>query len=151
MYLETGKYMDLINRYLKYFKKENILILTLDDIISDGQGQADKIFDFLDVDRMEVDFSKRANVSTTLKYPALKTTLNKLYRFKGTRLILNKLMSLKFKEWLKNVLMGKNYKTHKYPEIDKEAAVKLQEFYKDDLVKLEEFLGRDLSAWREKY
>jgi hypothetical protein len=151
VYLDTGLYSKIINRFKEYYKKENMLLLFFDDFINNGQDEANKIFDFLGVNRINIDFSQKYNESTKLKYPFIKKIANSFYKSSYVRRLINDKLSIKLRGKLKKSVFGFNYIPHKYPDIRLETSTVLQRFYIKDIKELENIANRDLSSWKRKY
>lgn len=58
-YLTRGHYAPQIKRYLHYFGHENVLVMTIDDLIDSMDGISARICDFLGVDAIPLLFTKR--------------------------------------------------------------------------------------------
>jgi hypothetical protein len=101
-YIRNGLYSQLLEPYYSYFEKENLLILNYDDFIQKPKEFLSRIFEFLNIEEVEIDFSKKYNTASEhVKKDELKiresdlNTLKKL--FKKELINLEKLTGIKFK------------------------------------------------------
>ena len=137
-YFRRGLYITHIKRFLKYFKREQLLILVFEDLIENPLNFYKKCFRFLGVEdsfecpEMWQKFNPRLISNTPFyqfflrnpKYSAyLPVPLRRLIRFIGRKI------------------------PYQYPPMDKETRKKLIEFYKTSNKELSEFINRNLEHW----
>lgn len=149
-YLNRGFYDAQINMLLKFFKKENMLFFLFEsDFIDNRRGMIEKICDFLDVDKLELDLDVKANASAVLrseKADYLLNTANPVNQF-AKSLLPSKGLRTK----MKARLGAMNLRSL----LNKEDRETQQEFlinnvYKESILKLEHIIERDLSCWYKK-
>ncbi|MEH6660519.1 MAG: sulfotransferase domain-containing protein [Parasphingorhabdus sp.] len=151
MYIEPGRYADILETWAGVFGIENVLVLLTDDISADFQSQADRLFDFLGIDSMPVEPEMRSNVATTLRYPVMRRVLNRLYAIGPLRRALNTPRMDRQRDWLRRRLLSRNYVENMVSESpDHETVVRLSDYYEAQIARLEKMLARDLSMWRRK-
>ncbi len=136
-YLARGIYIRDIKRYLEYFERDQMLILLMDELISDPQNYFNKCFRFLDLAPIEV-----SNKNIRSNPPRIRN--NNFYKFflenpKYCKYIKIPLRSIIFR-W------GK-LETWKYPPMDIETRKKLGEVFFNSNKELEGLLQEDLSHW----
>ena len=106
----------------------------------------DKIFDFLNVNRVEIDFQTQHMVggwqwendkikSLMMKKNLIRSFFKLLIPFKGFRKSIRKRIQMTF--------------TSQVQEISKDDREMLREFYKEDVKHLSVLLERDLNCWTE--
>lgn len=81
-YLERGKYMEQIERFLAFFQREQLYITTLDDLSSQPNTVLNEIFDFLNIDREKITIEEKYN---SFKYnstidPSLRKELQEYFQ-----------------------------------------------------------------------
>ena len=140
-YKELGLYYNQVKSYLENF---NVHIIIYEDYKLDFQNEMNKLFDFLEINRMEINFEQQHMVggwqwenqnvkSLMTRKNLLKSFLKIIIPFKTVRKIIRK----KFKiGTLSDVL-----------PISIEDEKMLKHFYKDDVRQLSELLDRDLNYW----
>lgn len=135
-YIDTARYAMQIEPYISYFGKPNVLMLFFDDFISKPQRLLDTTFDFLDIDRIEIN-TKTLNTNKSFnrriihhKYDNPKTTFEKLR--KATFIIKN--------------YFNRNFINQK-PTLSSETKTYILNSIKDDIKKIEKLTNRDLSHW----
>ena len=138
-YIELGFYYIQVSRYLNCFKKENIHLVFLDDLISDLNGTLHNIFLFLGVDAFFPDDAKVHNEFSSFKNPFL------AYLYKNYNL--RKFFSFISPYFLKNFI-NKQLKSSYKPHIMPEDAEFLKQLYLDDICNLESLISVDLSRWK---
>lgn len=81
-YIERGKYIDQIQNWHRFFKKEQLLILSSEAFWSDPEGAFKEIFDFLGVEAVEIKAAKKHNTGNykSKMDPDLRKKLHELYR-----------------------------------------------------------------------
>ena len=136
IYKDTSDYYKQIELYLKYFKKEQLLLLLFEDFSSNPVKVLNEISKFLDVSPFEFDLSKshvnRSNSGEIghIKYDKTPTLQSKI----------KKVLHYLSRQW-------KPAKTK--IELSSELKKEIQKDLENDLVKLESLLNRDLSQWRQ--
>jgi len=142
--LDRGMYSKHLSKYLKYFPKEQILILLYDDLKYDPKRFAKKIYNFLNVDDGYYPENSDKKILAASK-PRIKL-LAKLTK-KGaqlTRRIGYPNIVTKFKTSLLPNLLYKQYSKNNYPVLDPHTREKLKEYFYDDIKKTSDIIGRDL-------
>ena len=143
-YKELGLYYKQVKSYLKELKSVHIIIY--DDYQKDFQLEMNKIFDFLEIEKMEVNAEKKHMIGgwqwedekmkrLMIKKNSLKTFLKIIIPFKSLR--------KKIRQQIQNK------KTVKVEKISLEDKKMLQDFYREDIKKLSELLNRNLNFWVE--
>ena len=142
-------YYDHLSNYLKYFPKDNILIMLFDDLEKNSAQFIEKIYGFLSIDttfkpsvlHARINIAKEPR-SRILNKIAIKTSLllrkwdmlGPYYKIRNSRLLQKILFSRAY---------GKNY-----PRMSEATRKRLQEEYKSQINRLSDLLERDLSHWK---
>jgi len=144
-YQELGLYYNQVQSYLNEFK-DNLHIIIYDDYKSDFKSEMNKVFDFLEVENIEIDSDKRHMVGgwqweneklkkLMMKKNPIKTAVRMLIPFKGLR------------KSIKKRIQENN--TVEVQQMTEEERIMMNEFYKTDVKKLSELLNRNLNFWVE--
>ncbi|MDB4372195.1 sulfotransferase domain-containing protein, partial [Mariniblastus sp.] len=152
MYLYPGLYNSILNNYLKFFDRQNILCLFSDDISSNLQREANRVFEFLGVEEMTVPNDLRLNQSTTTSNSKMVKIANIFYQNRLIRTIWNDLLPYGTRKRLKRVLISRHYTTNSDRDpIDRETATLLQNYYRNDMLQLAKTTGKNLDEWQSRY
>ncbi len=135
MYIEFGLYSEQIKRYLDTFPRENILIVFQDELNRDTQKIMDDVFDFLNLEPIEINIEKRENTS---KVPKSFRLNNFMMKF----VFLRDLIPQEIKDKVKSLLQS----SHK-PKMSSAEREYMLEYFKKDIKELEKLLDKDLSRW----
>ena len=143
-YKELGLYYKQVKSYLDGIR--NVHIVFYDDYKNDLQSEMNKIFDFLDINKVQIDSQYKYMVggwhwendkikSLMMKKNVVRSFFKILIPFKSFRKIIRKKIKMKF--------------TSEVPEISKDDREMLKNFYKEDVRQLSILLERDLNYWTE--
>jgi len=148
-YKRRGLYFHVISSYLKYFPRENLQVLLLDDLNSSPVKTCNKIFDFLEIEKFQVNPIEKQNPA---KIPQNKTVHrlvlrpNKLRR--AVSFILTHGFGEKTKDRVYSLIKEKNLTKLEYPPMKESTYDYLANYFEEDIRNLEKFLNRDLNHWR---
>ena len=143
-YKELGMYHKQVKSYLDGVK--NVHIIIYDDYQNDFQAEMNKVFDFLEIEKVEINSEKKHMVggwqwedekmkNIMIKKNPIKSFLKVLIPFKGIR---------------KNIRTKiQNRNTSRVPVICKDDREMLRAFYKEDVKRLSILLERNLNYWIE--
>lgn len=138
-YFLLGNYYTQVSRYFEYFDRKNIHILFTDDLKKDGQKELDKIFDFLEIERLVISDVAQYNSYRDAKFGFLK----RLYKNK----LLRKTASALLPAQTKNNFLSRFF-IAKPPRLDSNVERILREYYLQEIKGLESLLNCDLSSWK---
>ena len=141
-YKELGMYHRQVKAYLDEVK--NVHIIIYEDYKNNFKNEMIKVFDFLGINKINIDSDKRHMVggwqwenerikNLMMKKNLIKPALKFLIPFKGIR-----------KSIRQNI---QNRNTSEVAIISDKDKVMLKEFYKEDIKKLSELINRDLNYW----
>ena len=140
-YKELGLYYNQVKSYLENF---NTHIIIYDDYKLDFQNEMNKVFDFLEINRMEINSEQKHMVGgwqwQNQKLKSLMTRKNLPKSFLKV-IIPSKAM----RKLIRQKIQDRN--SADVPPISIEDKNMLKDYYKDDVRQLSELLGRDLNYW----
>ncbi len=139
----TSSYGYQLEEYLKHFNENQIFVLRLENIFKNPTMELRKIFDFLEVQAIDVKFPN-AN-SSDQKYFLRHA---KIYPMLGHNRISKKIIQQNFKiglknKWMRNLLLQPAFK----PEIEASVANDLQVYFRTDALKLSKTKYFDLISY----
>ena len=140
-YKELGLYYNQVKSYLENF---NTHIIIYDDYKLDFQNEMNKVFDFLEINRMDINSEQQHMVGgwqwQNQKVKSLMTRKNLLKSFLKV-IIPSKAM----RKLIRQKIQDRN--SADVPPISIEDKNMLKDYYKDDVRQLSELLDRDLNYW----
>jgi len=149
-YLEQGRYVAQLKRYLQYFSKDQILILIYEDSLKDPLAFIRSIYEFIGIDASFVPsmLLTRVNEGRVPRFPWIDTTLRKT----SALLRKTKLHSLWWRAKAAGIGKGiRGLNTRKLVSkrgLDGADECFLYEALASEIGALEGVLGRDLEEWR---
>ena len=141
-YKELGLYHRQVKSFLDGIK--NVHIILYDDYKKDFQSEMNKVFDFLSIQRIDINSQQKYMVgdwqwknkkirNLMLKNTRIKSLLKVFIPFKGIR------------KKIRKKIQHRN--TSRLPEMCKDDRNVLRAFYKEDVKQLSALLKRDLNYW----
>lgn len=148
MYIEGGLYHKHLTRYLKYFSREQLLILLFDDIVLSPEREIVKVLRYLGLESANgIDIGKVSkNQSKKSWFPYAKFVMTDLPNYL-IDLNLGVLLHLGRRVGLRNLFFRLTTSPLRYPEMDLNTRKHLRRLFEGDIRNLEKFLNRDLSHW----
>lgn len=142
-FLKTSMYYMQISAFLNFFDMKQIHVLSLEDLKENRLHELNKIFDFLEVKRLNDDslFDFESNIAKDKDIPhVIKYSLP--YRA-GHKLVpkLTKKLGLFFSKTFLKYQMEK-------PKLSKDEIIKLKEKLKPDIDKFKELTGKRFPQWQ---
>ena len=142
-YLHVGNYYSQVESFMSMFN-DNVLVIMYEDYVSDIDLCLANVFDFLDIDKISVDTSRRHMVGGWIfKRKFLRNLLIPKNHFKS--LIKSFLPNKKIRKAIKQKIM--NMSTVESPSISKDMHKKLTEYYRKDIDNLSKLLNKELNCW----
>ena len=142
-YLHVGNYYSQVESFMSMFN-DNVLVIMYEDYVSDIDLCLANVFDFLDIDKISVDTSRRHMVGGWIfKRKFLRNLLIPKNNFKS--LIKSFLPNKKIRKAIKQKIM--NMSTAESPSISKDMHKKLTEYYRKDIDNLSKLLNKELNCW----
>jgi len=146
-YVNTSMYYFQISKYLKYFKKEQILIIKSEDLLTNRLDTLNEVFRFLSVQEIQDNslFDYKKNIGSVKQK---RSSVGKVLYSKNIQFIRN-FFPRKLKDYLnKNKIVNKlSYNSVSNININENLETQIRNYLKPDLIKLEEFTGKDFSSW----
>jgi hypothetical protein len=142
----SGKYGWHYERFLKYFKKEQILIIHNQDLLNSRRPTIEQVLKFLEVSGKGYDFTKiefKEHTLTDKDIPSKSIVfLNNLSVYK----ILKKWVghNSKIKQLYRGIMYSKPQKVEFKPELKN----KLKDYYRSDIEKLEYLTNTSFDDWK---
>ena len=140
-YLHVGMYYNQVKKYMDEFGK-NVHVVIYDDYVSNINGCIKRVFDFLNVNNIEIDSSERHMVGGWIfKNPILRKLMvseNGLKSF-AKLLLPNSILRKK----IRTIVM--RFGTSKTPELTSKMRKFLEDYYRHDIVNLENLLDKNLN------
>ena len=140
-YKELGLYFNQVKSYLENL---NTHIIIYEDYKLDFQNEMNKVFDFLEINRMEINSEQQHMVGgwqwQNQKVKSLMTRKNLLKSFLKIIIPFKSVRKL-----IRQKIQDRN--SADVPPISIEDKNMLKDYYKDDVRKLSGLLGRDLNYW----
>lgn len=145
-YLDRGKYIVQLKRFIKYFSKDQMLVLFTENLKKEPLSVLREIFLFLGVDPElypGVDPSKH-NIGYRPKHMNLQLTLNKI----GTVRYIGEVYRRVLKITRNTKLLRELLFEPGYPSLNPELQRQLAKYFKPYNKRLEKFLGKKLPDWK---
>lgn len=152
-YYHFGLYGKWLVPFLKNFGKENIKIITLENLKLKRLETLNQCFLFLGLEELDDIPEIISNKTSQLKYPFLyhlnkKMILGGHYKIsKLAKYIVTKQGVEYLRSKLKNISFLKERSDFKYPEITTEQRYWLKSLYFEDIKMLKELTGKDFNEW----
>ena len=142
-YLHVGNYYSQVESFMSMFN-DNVLVIMYEDYVNNIDLCLANVFDFLDIDKISVDTSRRHMVGGWIfKRKFLRNLLIPKNNFKS--LIKSFLPNKKIRKAIKQKIM--NMSTVENPSISKDMHKKLTEYYRKDIDNLSKLLNKELNCW----
>jgi len=148
-YTERGMYYKQLTNYLKYFSKDQILIVLFDDIVSNPKSVLKQILNFLKVDSSKVESILQDKINTSKKRRFMPFT--RITGFISGKLLISLKMSLlvRFlkKIGVKKAIAKLTTSPFRYPKMDSQLREHLKQIFRSDIQNLEKLIKSDLTHW----
>ncbi|MCD4793931.1 MAG: sulfotransferase domain-containing protein [Bacteroidales bacterium] len=146
-YIKRGFYVDQIKRYLKLFNRNNMLILLFEeDIIKNRKKTFEKIYDFLDVDILDLPVNVKITPNTKYKSKKFNKILNTSHPI--NQFAKKLIPSQKTRTNIKYLFTKLNQKpVAQKSELEEIRAMLINNIYKSSILELQDLTGKDLSDW----
>lgn len=145
--LQRGFYSRYLQRYMRYFDRNQILALIFEDSVTDVPKTKESLADFLSIDFDRFPSSagnKKVNPSTVPTFQFLYGLVAKTGR-QFRRWSLEPLVDFVMRTRIPKILA----KGSPLPPIDPELKMDLSQLYQDEFDELEQCMQIDLNCWRE--
>lgn len=145
-YKNISHYKKHIERYLQYFRRDQIHIIIQEAFKLDPEVHFNQLLNFLEISVIPINVKERKNEMAAPKSRILALMLQKLRLLEYEKFMPTSL-SKKIKE--KGIkFIHANQKPHKYPSISSDVFHQLCKDYEDDICYVENLLHTDLKIWR---
>lgn len=138
-YIEHGRYVPQLKRYLERFPAERVKISFHDDYRSDARETLLDILSFLGVERSlrNISLERRGEAQRAPAFPGLQTTLQGSWPYRLVRHAIPRDLRAKTKK-----LLSRRPKRLQRSEFEA-----LIPYFREDVLELSSLLGRDLTHW----
>ena len=144
-YVLQGMYFHMLEEYLKFFKKENFLILSFEDeFIAKREETINRIFSFLELDYQFLNININSNRASQPRFRFMK----KIMKDHGLiRNIIKQLVpSLITRQIIKNTIQKLNLKPYSpLPLSIENKKIIFDKYFKEDIFKLEKLIGKKMN------
>ncbi len=143
---EQGRYYEQLEQYLKYFKREQMLVLIYEDIRKDPVAFMSGIYKFLGIDSTFVSsmVNEEINVARTPKHVFVDRVMHHIsegLRKSGFDKFVHFVRKSGLPDLVRNMNTKPKEKTTHTKSYDRDA---LRVYFKDDVIKLGTLVGRDM-------
>ncbi len=144
-YISQGMYHKMLNRYFKFFSKENFLILNFEEeFIAERERTMNKIYNFLTLKKEDIIFDLSSNKASRARFIWLKRIMKKTGWWRGV--IKSLIPSLKIRQIIKNRIQMANIRTFIPPKLSKKEKQHIyNSYFKEDVHQLEELLSKQMN------
>lgn len=148
-YRGQTEYYEQVKAYMEAF--DNVLVVLTEELKSSSTEVIQKVFEFLNIDNVYIDFSQEYNPSGIPRSRWVHNFLNQNNPLKSAiSKVLSPFVSRKKLQELGRTWRSKNIKD-KLVLDDETIKKELYFYYKPQIVKLQNLINKDLSTWMEKY
>jgi hypothetical protein len=152
-----GQYMKIINEYLKYYSRRNLLLIKFEDLVDDIDAVSGDVCEFLKLDKSKLIGSNiaRENISSEhfskvdkeLNKQSIVSKLKKFPAIEPLSKLIPKRMRKYLLDWYSNISVEKK-SVKRPPKMKDSTRVYLKSFYLAETNELEKFLGQNLETWK---
>ena len=148
-YTEPRLYHKHLKKYLKHFRKDQLLIIWSEDIKNNPKKVMEGVLKFLNVneDIKVKNLGEKSHAAKTVRFRFIIVLMNSISRLLVS-LKLSKVSVFLKKIGIKGLVMNLNTSPIVYPKMDIEARRYLRKKFEKDIKKLEILLKKNLSHWR---
>ncbi len=148
-YIARGLYSEQIERYLRYFPRENMLFLSFEEnFMQNRKTTVERIQDFLGVRQVALNVDIKSNAASEPRSRILRDILhpkNAIYRAVGRTILPSHSIRRRFVR----MLDIKNQRPLVKAWLPEDFRLQLwEQHFAQDVAKLETLIGRDFSHWR---
>lgn len=153
-YFNFGLYGKWLTPFYENFTKENIKIITLENLKDNCLETMNQCYSFLGLKELEEIPEVILNKTQKLKYPKLyhfnlKYLQNKFYLNKILKQIVPEYFIINIKEQLKNITFLKNRQPLEYPKITNDQRKWLNSIYYEDIRILKKLTNQNFNEWSD--
>jgi response regulator RpfG family c-di-GMP phosphodiesterase len=146
-YIERGFYGKQLQVFMNLFPKENFLILVFeDDIVRNRRNTIEKIQEFLQVEKQELNFNIHSNEAGESKSEAI---TNLVRRPNFVKRIVKRLLPFKeIRKQTRQYFIRRNMKQASTPRLDDDTKKRIiKKYFTEDIQLTQKLTGKDLSSW----
>ena len=151
-YIEHGYYGKHLEKWLKYFPKEQILIIYFEDIVANPEGVAAGVYRFLGIseDFVTANFRKKSNESVAVANVRLALFVDGIRNYVKASNMISWVWGLLNMLGVRAIyrLLNMREVNSKIPKMLPETRDYLASLYRSDIDLLESIVGHPLTGWR---
>lgn len=157
IFIGGGMYMTNIRSYLKFYPRENLLLIKFEDLVNDLDAIVGEVCDFLRIDNalLPMNESIKENVSNEhfLKIDKEAHKRSTIVKLKSIPLfdLISRLISKKIRrtimDWFSGLFADKCISARP-KKMTEDTRAYLKKLYRDEIDELEAFWGVDLKSWK---
>ncbi|MDD7986891.1 sulfotransferase domain-containing protein [Lentisphaera marina] len=147
-YVQWGYYYKWLKSFYTYFDSQNIYIITTEQLKDESLKTLNQCFDFLNVERIDLDFTQKHNISKVVTRPKLKSFIQKC-RIPFTEYVPYSLKSPLQK--FKKVALSNCESTDKKLQfsLSKQGRIEVKNIYLNDVNELKNLTGLSFKEWKD--
>ena len=144
-YIAQGMYHKMLNRYFRFFSKENFLILNFEEeFVAQRERTMSKIHNFLSLKKEDIIFNLSSNKASKARFIWLKRIMKKTGWWRVV--IKSFIPSLKIRQIIKNRIQMANISTFSPPKLSKKEKQHIyNSYFKEDVQQLEKLLSMQMN------
>ncbi len=144
-YLSPGRYAEHLTRYLRHFKRDQLLLFLYEDVCADLDGVLRRVYRFLGV---EPEFAADTEIAYNRAGVPRRKLLNSLLQSnRFTKAVRPWLLPSRLGRLPYGYLLRLQSRNLHQPPLDRDLHQELRREFHDDLLRLQPMIGRDLSGW----
>lgn len=141
-YVDRGRYVRQILRFLEFFPKQNILVLLYDDLRENSATIAAHCAEFLRVDAREfVYFQSKPKVYNSARLP----------RVRRLQSLTRHLRQPPFDKFVRHIFDRLNLREMRYPPMDEATQRRLQQEFHKEIIALQDLTNVDVQSWFKEF
>jgi len=144
-YLDHSRFYSNLKAYLNLFGEKKLLILFIDDLISDPQNIRKQLADFLQINE-DAFVSSIPKSNTSGEYHWIHHKYDRVFINKGTKFLLEILPNTWLKV-IKRIVVSTQNRLSEKPKLNDVQVKKIKEALRSEIMKIENLTGRDLKDW----
>ncbi len=150
-YINGSRYFTQLERFLRFYSRNNICLLTTEELSSNPLMTMESIFSFIEVDNTpyEGNFTERQNVTAEMrKHGKLLRMLDNNRLLHTIKYRIGRSLPEPMLVSIKRLMTGTQIPK---PTLTEKQVNMLQGFFSEDVSRLREFARRDFAEWSHKY
>lgn len=144
-YVTLGKYDVHYERVLRYFPKDRVHVILLDDLVAEPHTVFDSLWRFLDVAPMDVDALPNSNADKWIRSRSMQS----LYKDSGLKRLARTLLPERVAQFVRGLRDRVAY-AERQADISEQVLDSLRAEFAPHVDRMEQMSGRSLDSWRTR-